>query len=100
LKPLVKGDGNDSALAEADAILDTERAAAEQKVLAEKLQKAKEKREYKQKSGKKSIAEEQEVEKNVPGLCVVRPCSRVVVLKQRKISDLTLRAATPRRTFD
>lgn len=61
LKPLVEGDGKESEQAKADAILDAERKAVEQRELAAKLKKAKEKREYKQKSGRKSIAQENEV---------------------------------------
>ena len=57
----MEGDGKESEQAKADAILDAERKAVEQRELAAKLKKAKEKREYKQKSGRKSIAQENEV---------------------------------------
>lgn len=57
----MEGDGKQSEQAKADAILDAERKAVEERELAAKLKKAKEKREYKQKSGRKSIAQENEV---------------------------------------
>jgi len=57
LKPLVEGtDLRSTKEAEAEAILVEERRVLEQKELAAKLKKAKDKREYSKKSGKKSIA--------------------------------------------
>lgn len=60
LKPLAEGDS--STQAEADMILDEERRIKDQEKVAEKIAKAKDKREYTKKSGKKGIAEEVEDE--------------------------------------
>jgi len=58
LKPLVEGES--SSQAEADMILNEERRIKEQEKVAAKIAKAKEKREYSKKSGKKTIADEVE----------------------------------------